>query len=103
LSLADVVAVMRDGRIEQVGPPKAVYGRPATRWVVEFLGDTDIVPGAAAEGVTDWGLGRFPADRARHGRGRPATGWGWPSTRTAPTPLPPPTAPPRRAARPTTA
>ena len=30
LSLADVVAVMRDGRIEQVGPPEEVYGRPST-------------------------------------------------------------------------
>jgi iron(III) transport system ATP-binding protein len=67
LSLADVVAVMRDGRIEQVGPPEEVYGRPATRWVAEFLGDADVVPGTAAEGVADCELGRFPADRALHG------------------------------------
>ena len=67
LSLADVVAVMRDGRIEQVGPPEEVYGRPATRWVAEFLGDADIVPGTAADGVADCELGRFPADRALRG------------------------------------
>lgn len=67
LSLADVVAVMRDGRIEQVGPPEEIYGRPATRWVAEFLGDADIVPGIAANGIADCELGRFPADRALHG------------------------------------
>ena len=67
LSLADVVAVMRDGRIEQVGPPDEVYNRPATRWVAEFLGDADVVPGTAAEGVADCELGRFPTDRALHG------------------------------------
>ncbi len=67
LSLSDVVAVMRDGRIEQVGSPEEVYGRPATRWVAEFLGDADVVPGTAAEGVADCELGRFPADRGLRG------------------------------------
>lgn len=67
LSLADVVAVMRDGRIEQVGPPEEVYSSPATRWVAEFLGDADVVPGTATDGVADCELGRFPADRALSG------------------------------------
>ncbi len=67
LSLADVVAVMRDGRIEQAGTPEEVYGRPTSRWVAEFLGDADVVPGRAAEGVVDCELGRFPADRALQG------------------------------------
>ena len=67
LSLADVVAVMRDGRIEQAGSPEEVYGRPATRWVAEFLGDADALPGVAAEGVVECELGRFPADRGLHG------------------------------------
>ncbi|PVZ04250.1 ABC transporter ATP-binding protein [Actinomycetospora cinnamomea] len=67
LSLADVVAVMRDGRIEQVGPPQTVYGDPATRWVAEFLGDADVVSGTAADGVAECPLGRFPADTALRG------------------------------------
>ncbi|MGH4009873.1 MAG: ABC transporter ATP-binding protein, partial [Pseudonocardiaceae bacterium] len=67
LSLADVVAVMRDGRIEQAGSPEEVYSHPATRWVAEFLGDADVVPGTAADGVADCELGRFPADRALRG------------------------------------
>ncbi len=61
LSLADVVAVMRDGRVEQVGPPEEVYGAPADRWVAEFLGDADVVPGHAVGGTADTELGRFPA------------------------------------------
>ena len=36
---------MRDGRIEQVGTPEEVYGRPASRWVAEFLGEADVLPG----------------------------------------------------------
>ncbi|MDQ3988066.1 MAG: TOBE domain-containing protein, partial [Actinomycetota bacterium] len=47
--------------------PEEVYGRPATRWVAEFLGDADVVPGTAADGVADCELGRFPADRALRG------------------------------------
>jgi multiple sugar transport system ATP-binding protein len=38
MSLADRVAVMRDGRIAQVGPPVEVYERPAERFVGGFLG-----------------------------------------------------------------
>ncbi|HEV2769211.1 MAG TPA: ABC transporter ATP-binding protein [Solirubrobacteraceae bacterium] len=67
LSLADIVAVMRDGRIEQAGTPEEVYGRPTSRWVAEFLGDADVVPGTATDGVVDCELGRFPADRTLQG------------------------------------
>jgi ABC-type Fe3+/spermidine/putrescine transport system ATPase subunit len=38
LSLADSVAIMNGGRIEQVGAPQDVYRRPATRFVRDFLG-----------------------------------------------------------------
>ena len=67
LSVADVVAVMREGRIEQSGTPEEVYGRPASRWLAEFLGDADVVPGTAAEGVVDCELGCFPTDRGLTG------------------------------------
>ena len=60
LSLADVVAVMRAGRIVQTGPPEAVYGDPVDRWVAGFLGDADVLPGHAEGGVADSELGRFP-------------------------------------------
>ncbi len=41
LELADRVVVMAEGRIEQLGPPAEVYANPATKFVHEFLGDTN--------------------------------------------------------------
>ncbi len=40
--MADRIAVMRAGTIAQVGPPKAVYERPASRYVAEFLGEANL-------------------------------------------------------------
>jgi iron(III) transport system ATP-binding protein len=60
LSLADRIAVMCDGLIEQTGTPEEVYERPRSRWVAEFLGDADLLPGTASDGVVECELGRFP-------------------------------------------
>jgi multiple sugar transport system ATP-binding protein len=38
LSISDRIAVMRQGRIEQVGTPEEVYARPATTYVARFIG-----------------------------------------------------------------
>ncbi|HEV2075164.1 MAG TPA: ABC transporter ATP-binding protein [Thermoleophilaceae bacterium] len=62
LSLADRVAVMRSGRVEQVGTPEEIYGRPATRWVAGFLGETEVLPGTAAQGIVNCELKRFRLD-----------------------------------------
>ncbi len=59
LSLADTVAVLREGRVEQVGTPEAVYERPRSRWVANFLGEADVLPGTARGGVAECELGRF--------------------------------------------
>jgi putative spermidine/putrescine transport system ATP-binding protein len=48
LTLCDRLAVMRDGRIEQVGAAADVYERPATRFVAEFVGTSNVLGGAAA-------------------------------------------------------
>jgi iron(III) transport system ATP-binding protein len=45
LSLADLVVVMREGRIEQRGAPRDVYRRPASRFVASFMGETNLVEG----------------------------------------------------------
>ena len=45
LSLSDRVAVMRDGRVLQVGPPRELYERPRTRFVADFVGTNNLVPG----------------------------------------------------------
>ena len=50
LSLADRVAVMRDGRIVQVGPPVEVYGEPGRRWAAPFVGEVNVLSGVARGG-----------------------------------------------------
>jgi iron(III) transport system ATP-binding protein len=41
LSMANRIAVMRDGRIAQVGEPRGLYRQPASRFVADFMGDTN--------------------------------------------------------------
>ena len=52
LALSDRVAVMRAGRIEQVGSPGEIYHRPRSRFVAEFIGTSNLLPGTVeANGV----------------------------------------------------
>ncbi|MBW9141711.1 MAG: TOBE domain-containing protein [Candidatus Aramenus sp.] len=39
MSLADRIAVLHNGKFEQVGPPMELYEYPKTKWVGEFIGD----------------------------------------------------------------
>lgn len=48
LSIADRIAVIDHGRVQQVGTPQDVYGRPASRFVAGFIGETNFVPGKIA-------------------------------------------------------
>jgi ABC-type Fe3+/spermidine/putrescine transport system ATPase subunit len=69
LSLSDRVAVMREGRVQQVAPPKMLYERPVNRFVADFVGTNNFIPGVVktlAEGhaVVDTPLGPI---RARPG------------------------------------
>jgi iron(III) transport system ATP-binding protein len=59
LSLADTVAVLREGRLEQVGTPEEVYERPRSHWVANFLGEADVLPATARDGFAECELGRF--------------------------------------------
>ena len=45
LSISDRIAVMHDGRIEQIATPTELYARPATRFVASFIGSTSVVTG----------------------------------------------------------
>lgn len=60
LSIADQVAVMRDGRFTQVGTPQHVYRQPVDRFTAEFLGDCISLPCTVASGVAECALGRIP-------------------------------------------
>jgi iron(III) transport system ATP-binding protein len=44
LSMADRIAIMSEGRVVQVGEPKALYRRPTTRFVAQFLGEANVLP-----------------------------------------------------------
>ena len=66
LSLSDRVAVMKDGRVLQVGQPKELYERPRTRFVADFVGTNNLVPGrvsgrAGGELVVDTAVGTLRA------------------------------------------
>jgi iron(III) transport system ATP-binding protein len=45
LSIADRIAVMKDGRLAQVGTPADLYHRPRTSFVADFIGHTNLLPG----------------------------------------------------------
>jgi putative spermidine/putrescine transport system ATP-binding protein len=51
LTLADRLAVFNNGRIEQIGAARDVYEKPASRFVADFVGTSNLLDGAAAEAV----------------------------------------------------
>jgi putative spermidine/putrescine transport system ATP-binding protein len=51
LTLCDRLAVFRDGRIEQLGNAHEVYESPATRFVAEFVGSSNLITGDAARAI----------------------------------------------------
>src|SRR2546426_3587267 len=60
LAIADRVGVMQSGRLEQVGPPTAIYGRPATPFVAEFVGLTNRLAGVVRAGSVEVRGTRIP-------------------------------------------
>ena len=76
LTMSDRVAVMNDGRVEQVGTPEDLYERPRTRFVAEFLAVGNLWPatvgevgGGRAAVVTDTGLALAARDDGAFRRG----------------------------------
>jgi iron(III) transport system ATP-binding protein len=67
LSFADRVAVMRAGRIEQVGEPADVYYRPRNAFVAGFLGRTNLMRGTARGGEAQTPLGPVAIEGASEG------------------------------------
>ena len=55
LAMSDRIAVMNCGRVEQIGTPVEIYDRPLTRFVADFIGDTNIFRGERI--TTDAGPG----------------------------------------------
>ncbi len=55
LSMSDRVAIIREGRIEQTGDPRALYEKPETRFVADFLGKSNFIR-AAVVSLNDGGF-----------------------------------------------
>jgi putative spermidine/putrescine transport system ATP-binding protein len=72
MAMADRIAVMNAGRIEQAGAPAEIYGRPRTRFVADFIGEINLFAGAWRDGAFRLASGAaLPA--AGTGRSGPAT------------------------------
>lgn len=56
ITMSDRIAVMRDGRIEQLGTPQDIYDRPQTEFVARFLGRCSVIEGRVtrSDGARSW-------------------------------------------------
>lgn len=59
-TMADRIAVLNQGRLEQVDTPEAIYHTPATPFVADFVGQADFIPGIAQDGIVQTEIGEFP-------------------------------------------
>ena len=59
LEVADRVAILRDGRIEQIGTPEEIYDHPASPFVYDFLGNVNLFSGRVREGTVIIGETEF--------------------------------------------
>jgi iron(III) transport system ATP-binding protein len=51
MTTADLIAVMNCGKIEQVGTPEDIYGRPRSEFVARFIGSSNVVKGNGLDGA----------------------------------------------------
>jgi len=56
LSMADKIAVMNEGRIEQIGTPRDIYNNPANEFVAGFIGETNFIEGKIEEIIEEKSL-----------------------------------------------
>jgi putative spermidine/putrescine transport system ATP-binding protein len=66
LGISDRVAVMRNGRIEQVGSPEALYANPASAYIATFVGKAALLPVERADGASVYVRGLDVPLSARH-------------------------------------
>jgi sulfate/thiosulfate transport system ATP-binding protein len=59
LEVADRVAILRDGKIEQIGTPEDIYDHPASPFVYDFLGNVNLFSGRVHEGEVKIGDSKF--------------------------------------------
>ena len=59
-AMADRIAVLNEGRLEQFDTPEMIYHMPATPFVADFVGQADFIPGTVTQGMVHTELGKFP-------------------------------------------
>jgi iron(III) transport system ATP-binding protein len=59
-AMADRIAVLNNGRLEQMDTPEQIYHIPATPFVADFVGQADFIPGTVRQGMVRTELGEFP-------------------------------------------
>ena len=59
-AMADRIAVLNQGTIEQFDTPEIIYHLPATPFVADFVGQADFIPGTVSNGMVHTELGEFP-------------------------------------------
>ena len=59
-AMADRIAVLNQGRLEQFDSPEMMYHMPATPFVADFVGQADFIPGTVSQGMVHTELGEFP-------------------------------------------
>lgn len=64
LSFAERLGVMKEGTLEQIGTPEAVYRQPKTAYVADFLGQTNFVQAHVKDGIAETPFGRVKVDSA---------------------------------------
>jgi ABC-type Fe3+/spermidine/putrescine transport system ATPase subunit len=50
MAMATRIAVMNEGRVEQVGEPGEIYNRPSSRFVADFIGESNFLDGGSSNG-----------------------------------------------------
>ena len=73
LEVADRVAILREGRVEQIGKPAEIYDHPATPFVYDFLGNVNAFAGHVRDGSVHIGDSKFAAHGAAGGKDTSAT------------------------------
>ncbi len=63
-SLADRIALMRDGKVVQEGTSEELYFAPVSRWAAEFVGAANVLTGSVVGGRIETPVGAFPANGA---------------------------------------
>jgi sulfate/thiosulfate transport system ATP-binding protein len=75
LEVADRVVVMNQGRVEQIGTPAEIFDRPATPFVIRFMGNVNVFHGRVQDGKALLGPLALDYPEHPHAEERPAAGF----------------------------